>query len=940
MDSSNPIFSKDQVTVADMSQDLYADKRQDYSRIKQIIAEGKRSLAPVRPGAPVRDVPNSVISRLKNPEIDIDFTQKAILEKGKSKLKVTMEHFPHRIFKKPTRDGNILNFILSRNLDYQVECAKIVQTTGAPSGFLNRLNIWMNYKPVSVKKTCKDWALRPMEVLKQRMPLGRLKTWNGSYWDLLGEVTVTKNSSAGPPYFKNKSEVWPAIMEDLGTILEHFGKGTLGDWLGQNPIYLLAECKNKADRYRVEDLDKKCRPYFAFSAPFQLLYSFLSQTFSKALSLFHEEDECYNGYGFSFAHGGGSKILDRFKRLKRGEKTMFVYGDDVCLISRDKNGALWSVNADFSSMDASIDLDTIDIALEYLKASFVKQHGENSFWNEVIRLWKIAATESKFLVEGHQVYEKTGSLRTGVVGTTYFDTVKSVLCYEALLQSKTNIMDEKAVVKFFSKECGLEVKKNTWNVTAVDEDPQEGEFVMQDKWLGTLLRMEKGLTSLEPIPFVPPEDVAKLLTNPRYNSNYSKSRTHNQRLLLDTMRGYTFLCVHEEHIDLWNAICDAHNNADGEILTQRVQAGKGKGEKPELVQLTGETFEWPSSDGFPTLNFCKNVFLSPGNLLGDGEWIYWFPTLRKEIDLFKKTHERVQVVRMKEIQENATWSKEMEYEAALEQVSLVGQTQIKEVFDDPTALVNRIKINSKITYKKPESVEKKKSRIAGLVEDEYIESFKLDWILMSFAHYSDDFVFRTLREMGWYPHDKRIMKKIPVTTVSKEDYGNYYYLCKEFRMKSIATPNFIKAPNTNLLVEVSKNLPNESQHMDPVSRVSSAFNFVGSPLKSTNVVVKNSPGPIIEHRVYTEDGQFEKRCQAGSSKQARITLFEELLNELLNLKEIPQEVIEEEKEAIEELEENKEEEQIRPIPAPRKLRINDFASDSSSSPEEEREETQ
>lgn len=923
MDSSNPINSKDQITVAEISEEHFQTQRQNYNYLQSLVADGRRNQAPTVSGKPIVDVSKEVLDGLKVVATGSNYTAKPLPEKGKIPRKIPLSSFPHRVFKAPVRDLNILKFILSREPSYALQCAQVVQTTGTCEGFLVRLEKWLSFQPVSVRAVCSKWGFKPKEIIRKRLPVGNIRTWNGDYWDLIGRVHTTKNSSAGPPYFKNKGEVWPDILQDLGKILDASSKGTLGRWLGENPAYLLSECKNKADRYKVSELLTKCRPYFSFSAPLQLLFSFLSQTFTEGLKLFSEDDNSWNGYGFSYAHGGCKSIMERMSRIKNGETTMIVYGDDVCLLQRDKSGMLWSVNADFSSMDASIDEDLVEEVIDYVLEVFEKQHGDNSFWREMAQLWKVAAVTGDFCVEGSQLYGKRGSLRTGVVGTTLFDTAKSVIAYELLIHAKIPLRNEALVSSFF-KGVGLTLKPGTWNVTLVNECPEIGEIVMEDKWLGMYMRAVQGEKDVEPIPYVPHEDVAKLMTNPRYNTSAQLGRTASQRQLLDAAKGYTFLCTFPEHAQLWNAICDAHNNASSDILAQRVQSGNGKGEKPELVSLVGEDFEWPSSDGFPTVNFCVNVFLSKDNQIERGSsWIYWFPDLVRDLANFRKEIQRTVIAKVKEAPEGASWEESTRLEYARDQVALVGVTQIPEVMADPTALMNKVKINNSLTYKRPPSMEEKQAQIRTLIDPETLESFKLDWALMCFATFGDIFVYKTLREDGWFPHDKRIMKRTPANKVSKGDYGEYYYLVKkEFGVKKepedVITPPLPES-REDFMIMIAKHLPPESQSMDPVSRVTGAFNNCGVPLKAQNEVIQQAPNSLVKHIVRTEEGTFYKTCVASSSKTARINLFTELLEELRNISRKTKIEKEKEKDKEKEIENANNKENYKPIPAPRSL---------------------
>lgn len=882
MDSSNPIFVNERITFEQMSYENIDLKRQDYRFLRELVEKEKRVRAPEQPGRAPMEVDKKILSYLTNSAALPVESGAVILEEGKITKKIALEDNPHRVFKPAVRDPEIIRYLLARNPELEKPIDPVVQTTGTKQGFKERLKIWMKATPVSVRASCKQWGLDPLKILEERLPVGKLVTWHGDYLDLIGEVTITKKSSAGPPYFKPKNEVWDAIVEDLGTLLDHFGKGTINKYLSENPAIIASECKNKIDRYKSNELLKKCRPYFSQNAPMQILFSFLSQRFTEGLKLFTEKG--WNAYGFSLAKGGGSDLFTWMRKTQKGETKLAVYGDDVCLVWRDKGGLLWVVNPDFSSMDASVDEDVVHIVIQYILKSFQKQYGENSFWTAVAELWEEAAVRSDFWIDGIQMYGKKGSLRTGVVGTTLFDTAKSIISYEILLHKRVDLLDPDKVAKEF-KLMGLTLKPDTWKPELVNELPEPGEFIFESKWLGVKFIVAKGKISSEPVPFMDQEDIAKLMGNPRYTSTGKMNRTQKQRAIFDCVRGYMFLAWHSENRDIWNAICDIVNDLDSEIIVQRVQAENGKGEKPELVALVGENFIWPTSDGIPSREFCKDVFLSPVNQVG-GEWIHIFPDLKTELSRFRKQRSKVEVVELKP-EESLNWRQQV----ALENVNTLVESVILEkdlppVFADPTALTKKVKIDSKIEFKKPQTESERKGKIASLIDKEVLNAFKLDWAFICFPFYGNEFVFKTLREQGWFPHNGRIMRLEPTESYKKSEYKDVAYLLKDLKQESevsVLLPKMSTVPGSSLISEVVKHLVLH-ESLDPVSMVTNAFNATGNPLTRKNEVISNSPNPLVEHQVFTKDGQFRRAATGSSSALARATLFSQLLEELRILK--------------------------------------------------------
>lgn len=891
MDASNPIFVSDRMTFGEMINQSHTLKRQDYRKLQEIVENGQRISAPYFENEPIKEVQPDLIKTLTVSANKPVRNGKIKLEKLEIKKKIQLNEYPARVFKPTIRDKATLVYLLGRVPDLVKEIDSLAYTTGTKEGFEAKLNEWAMQKPVSSAKICKENALNIKELIRKRFPVRALQKWTAhEFQDLLQDVKVTKNSSAGPPYFRPKTEVWETVVTELGEIIDAFTSGNQNAFLSERPYLLASECKNKTDRYRVSQMMEKTRPYWSQNASMQILYAFLSQKFTEALKLFTESKNSWNGYGFSYAHGGGSKLADWALTTEPGEVKCAIYGDDVKMVWREKDGTLWNVNPDFRAMDASVDRATVTAAVEYIVESFTKQHGSSPFWESISKLWIESAINSDFWIDGIQMHGKEGSLRTGVVGTTFFDTVKSMIVYEVLLQKRVNKFDEKAVAKTFT-EMGMQLKEGTWNPSIVNESPGVGEFLFQEKWLGAHLKMEYGSKYTEPIPFVAEEDVAKLMGNPRHTVFAATSRTARQRYMFDSARGYMFLTMHKENKRLWNCCCDVIENTDADVITQAVQAGGGKGEKPELVALTGEDFEWPSSDGVPSREFCLDVFLSEDNKLG-GVWIDLFPTLGEELKRFRKTRQKASIVTMN-MELNKSWADQVlvkELQDNAEKFMERAPTPPPAFAEEPP-LNKKVVINSGAVYKRTQTEEERRKRIELFLGEDLYDAISLDYVFGVFQDNGKQFVYKTVRDLGWYPHPKRVLKQIPVERVSKVDYGDIFYLMEEFE-KDFDVPTKIPPislqPSGFSLRDIAKRIKNlKCNKMDPISIVSGAFNEAGLPLKSKNTVLSNSPENVVEHKIWTVEGGFERSMTGTSGVEARKRLFSTILNDMLelNLKE-------------------------------------------------------
>jgi len=882
MDVSNPILVGDRTSLWEMNTEMNFRKRQDFALLKQIVEDGGRVEAPLMTGNARTEPSKSDVQNLISEVAQPVRPGPVELTVGRIDEKMGIDP-PHRSFRPPTRMREMLQYLLARDPLYYGPISERVMCTGTKEGFQNRLEMWFKVKPISSESILKAEGLNAQDILKERLPIDSdsLTTWNGNYRDLLSDIKITKNSSSGPPYFKPKMEVWDKIWKDLEELLEA-ADGDFDQYMAERPWLMAAECKNKQDRYKVSELKSKTRPYWSINSSMQFLFSFLAQNFTSTLKTFDQQEGCWNGYGFSLAHGGGEKIRRWAMNTKRGEKKLAIYGDDVMLVFRDKEGILWNVMPDFSQQDASVDKDTVLHTIAYICTCFEKKWGPNPFWQNIALLWAKMAINSKFWIDGIQMYNKPhASLRTGVVGTTIFDTVKSIFAYEVLLHKRVNLMDQKAVIKEM-KRMGLTIKEGTWNPTPVNEEQDAGQTLFQSKWLGALLVFVEGKYMTEPIPFLPEDDLVSLIGNPRVIVSAKSTRTTVQRYLFDSARGYMVTGAFH-HPNLWNAMCDIVNNTSNEVIAMGVQSNNGRGEAPELVHLVGEDFQWPSSDGVPDPNFCKNVFLSSDNKLPE-RWLDIFPALTNQLKEYRKDNKK-KMMPVKVREDNSWYSQTKEDELKM-LTSDVTSPPYSEVMERETALMKKFKEKKHVKYVKPETVEVKKNKISNVI-DEYLAEFELDWAVVIFSNYGTRFVYETLLEQGWHLHPGRIMKREPYDgpLQAREVKGLANVVTNEIKRQP-KTPA-LPIPCTDILVTASEYLGPESQ--DKISRVSSAFVSIGAPLRARNCVITQGPPVVVQHVVQTPDRSFERTRIASSGKLAREELFSDLLREMTEIQQRIQE---------------------------------------------------
>lgn len=516
-------------------------------------------------------------------------------------------------------------------------------TMGTRKGFYTRCKEQLGRACVQVSQHYSKPQF--IKLLEKRMPvnLDKLPNWGDNLQTQMDLLTTSFKSTAGAPYWKSKLDAIDQMQSVvLPMLVKAFHEDGLDRLFAEQPEMWLCELKNKQDRY--EDATKKTRPYLSIPWHWQVLFSCLSQPFTHALQLFTENSRSRNAYGFSYAHGGGLKIRAYLaKRLKKdGDMTYIVYGDDVDFYYL-RGGKVYRICPDFKQMDGSVDQTCINWTIDYVIHCFEQKFGTtySNFWRSVAEEWKVFATQPLMLVDKTGVYRKIrpDGLMTGVVGTTLFDTVKSVVSYEQFVQAakgRPSLLEEDNATAFF-RTLGLEIKADTWFVEKVNWKPSEGELWTNQKFLGVQMKWMENEKGPILVPHLPRDEWYTLFLTPRRDmvGKESRSRIAHDRYTFDRMRGLlvTGAVFDPQVYSVFNSIMQ---NLDPVALVMVVQAGEGKGTLPEAMNVVGQDFKYDSSMGWPTVEWAVDLYSPPEEKVG----LTMTPVFTCGEEPFRRVHSR------------------------------------------------------------------------------------------------------------------------------------------------------------------------------------------------------------------------------------------------------------------------------------------------------------
>lgn len=677
---------------------------------------------------------------------------------------------------------------LARFEDLNIYTAGPVYTAGTSEGFSKRLRKQLGMKTVSCLKTygeLRGGKISESQMLKELKKLLPTDDLTGDFpglsitiEEMLDSLEVNPRSEAGFPYVRSKLQAASDIVNVvLPVVVEAIKTGKIPQLSRSDPELFLSTLKNKLDRYDVEKLGEKTRPYFSIPSHFAMLFSYLCQNFCTTLQTADKNPESMNFYGFSAAHGGYNRLVQWARTCPPRATRAGCYGDDTKIIHKTDDGRILVIDPDFTQMDGCVDKDTIRITINMVLEK-LKGGDRTPFWDAVGELWFDFATQPTFLCAGDTPLRKKSpdGLATGVVGTTLFDTAKAVLSYNALFEhmDKTlprtqheKFLRSDAPIVYLREKCGLIVKEGTWVVTTLGSST-DGNTVFATPFLGQMVRAVQDIDgAIVHVPHLEYETWLQSLTAPRETMDLSgpaPSAVSKRRTAMDRYRGlYLTGGAFDERFAL--LLGTLFNELPADVILMDPQNTK------EPISKLLPPPEWKSTSGFPTARFVLNLYRDAP--LEGPDWFEPFP----EFEYKHQAHVFTQKFQLDKKQETNTWPVVQVEASSLELGPRTGalldmpkyQHPDVKVEHNPRSTIRTLQPNSALV----KSTEKKRlptraESLAALVKNEGdIVSFSVlePYLRPSVESRAKDLADAGLFATGLNPDD--IVSRLPILTPTK-----------------------------------------------------------------------------------------------------------------------------------------------------------------------------
>lgn len=261
---------------------------------------------------------------------------------------------------------------------------------------------------------------------------------------------------------------WLRRFKDKDAVMKEFGQR-------QEEVTMMI--KNKAELIKLKDFHTKVRPYYVVPAHLGLLYSNVFELINLGRKTFLDDPDSLTMCGFSWAHGGAKRLIEKVQSLAPGEALFFNYSDDIHCFFRDLDGKVFMFCPDARFLDMSLrrcDFNPIyQILSVYLKGRL------DSTWENVLRTNVFHAMFGGVLFDHGLCFNQTRGMRSGVPGTSVIGGIfvengihhTKHLFRSIPKASEAEIKERLSKFVIGMRECGMVIKDETLVVREVCVKP-------------------------------------------------------------------------------------------------------------------------------------------------------------------------------------------------------------------------------------------------------------------------------------------------------------------------------------------------------------------------------------------------------------------------------------------------------------------------------------
>jgi len=358
------------------------------------------------------------------------------------------------------------------------EANKVIMTNGPSSGLYERMKAGLTRpKPAFRFRDYIPYVLKHFPIDKSKLPkLAGLGARDLTF------VRMDLKTGYGSPFMRPKvspeGNYLAPMVTMAGKILECIASGTIDQWTNQNPALCVALLKNKLDKYQLDEVATKIRPYYTYPAHWNLLFSALWQGISGSAASFLEDPTSINAHGFSWARGGANKLIAWIEGCKTPGVYVAAYSDDQLWVIVTADGKKYIVLPDYKMMDMSLGTGFGQLAHAWL----IQVYGDylDNTWAAVARMNCRMAFEKFVLVSHALTYLIKGGLGSGVPGTAEFDQIASCAAMRFIEPALRGLKSGEEIpgalgelAKSLKAHLGLEIKPETM---AVHEFESGGDY--------------------------------------------------------------------------------------------------------------------------------------------------------------------------------------------------------------------------------------------------------------------------------------------------------------------------------------------------------------------------------------------------------------------------------------------------------------------------------